>query len=186
MRNVFCKAENPKETIEVFVKKLREKYGIPSNKIIVDKKDNNIDCGYYHIHFCKEREWEILSTTKPGSGYLTVPYNRLLLSKNGVHPEMCKLNHLFNIVQASIEEEISTEKNLLSVTVANPDAPAPVIETDIGGIKDEDTAEDSESVNGEIVEKSSVEMNTEVKDDKVNKNNPVSNSHKQQKIQFNI
>ena len=135
MRNVFCKAENPKETIEVFSKKLREKYGIPSNKIIVDKKNNNIDCGCYHIHFCKEREWEIMSTTKPGCGYLTIPYNRLLLSKNGVSPDMCKLNHLFAIVAASVEDEIAIEK-----TMGEKEHPAPNIGVDIAKTEDQ-TAE---------------------------------------------
>ena len=136
MRNVFCKAEDPKEIMEVFAKKLREKYGVPSNKIIVDKKNNNIDCGYYHIHFCKEREWEIMSTTKPGCGYLTIPYNRLLLSKNGVKPDMCKLNNLFAIVVASVEEEIAMEKTNPMVTsqnivTENPAPVAPVLGVDL-------------------------------------------------------
>ena len=142
MRNVFCKAEDPKEIMEVFAKKLREKYGIPSTKIVVDKKNNNIDCGYYHIHFCKEREWEIMSTTKPGCGYLTIPYNRLLLSKNGVRPEMCKLNHLFAIVTASVEEEIAMEKTNPMVTSKDivTENPAPVIGVNFAQTEDQ-TAE---------------------------------------------
>ena len=147
MRNVFCKAEDPKEIMEVFAKKLREKYCIPSNKIIIDKKNNNIDCGYYHIHFCKEREWEIMSTTKPGCGYLTIPYNRLLLSKNGVRPEMCKLNHLFAIVTASVEEEIAMEKTNPMVTSQNivTENPAPVIGVDLAQTEDQ-TAKVPEAV----------------------------------------
>ena len=132
MRNVFCKAEEPKDTIRAFSRRLHEKFGIPKESIKVIDEKNDIECGYYHIHFCKEREWEILSTTRPGSGYLTVPYNRLLLSKNGVAPEDCKLNTLMELVFKSCDlsdninpaesfEAVEKPGMVLDTTIANPD-----------------------------------------------------------------
>lgn len=109
MRNVFCKAEDPKQTIQSFAKRLHEKYGLDYNQISCNYDDNSLDAGYYHVHFCKEREWEILSTTRPGSGYLTIPFNRLLLSKNGVNPEDCKLNTLFELIAESAEPVIGVD-----------------------------------------------------------------------------
>lgn len=110
MRVVYCKADDPKVIIPSFQKKLHEKYKIPHAGIKVDLEKNDIECGYYHIHFCKEREWEILSTTRPGSSYLTIPFNRLLLSKNGVKPEQCKLNILFDLIKESCTISDDAEK----------------------------------------------------------------------------
>ena len=109
MRTVYCKAEDPKQAMNALAKKLRNKYGAVAN--VIEEK-NTLECGYYTIHFCKEREWEILSTTRTGSGYLTIPYNRLLLSKNGVRPEDCKLNHLIELIIDSCKHvEDFTEVN---------------------------------------------------------------------------
>jgi hypothetical protein len=101
MRSVFCKAEDPKVAMRALAKQLHNKYGVVAT--VIEEK-NDIECGYYNIHFCKEREWEILSTTRPGSGYLTIPYNRLLLSANGVKPEDCKLNRLIELAVKSCHD----------------------------------------------------------------------------------
>jgi hypothetical protein len=110
MRIVYCKADDPKTIIPSFQKKLHDKYNIPHSEIKVDLEKNDIECGYYHIHFCKEREWEILTTTKPGTGYLTIPFNRLLLSKNGVNPYQCKLHDLFNLIKESCKTSDDTKE----------------------------------------------------------------------------
>ena len=43
----------------------------------------------------KKRQWELKLSQDPQSGYLTIPYNRFLLStKNGVKPDQCNLKGL--------------------------------------------------------------------------------------------
>lgn len=54
-----------------------------------------IECGNYEISFLSKRQWEMKLSQDPQSGYLTIPYNRILLStKNGVKPEQCNLKGL--------------------------------------------------------------------------------------------
>ena len=57
--------------------------------------DTMIECGRYQIFFLTKRQWQIKMSEAPESGYLTIPYNRFLLSKQGGVPsDQCNLKGL--------------------------------------------------------------------------------------------
>lgn len=85
--------QDAKDVANTYFKILSKKsqdYNIPE---LVN--ENTIKCGNYDIYFLSKRQWELKLSQDPQSGYLTIPYNRFLLStKNGVKPDQCNLKGL--------------------------------------------------------------------------------------------
>lgn len=94
MRNIYIL----QETHDDAVKLANTYFKILNNKELYKTaektSDTNIKCGSYEIQFLSRRQWDAKGNTAPQSGYLTIPYNRFLLSTNGVKSENCNLKGL--------------------------------------------------------------------------------------------
>ena len=99
MRNVYCKTDSVADS-KACAKAMHMRFlkmGYDS-KLIGENKIE-IHCKGYDIKFLDERQWLTYTTTKVGTGYLTIPYNRILISPFGVPQEDCKLNKLIQLVK---------------------------------------------------------------------------------------
>ena len=99
MRNVYCKTDSVVESKDcaraLYTKLHRSGYNpeyIGENKI-------EIQCNGYDIKFLEEKQWLTYTTTRCGTGYLTIPYNRILMSPLGVAQEDCKLVKLLELIK---------------------------------------------------------------------------------------
>lgn len=99
MRNVYCKSDDI-DTARKCAKLLNSK--LIENKLdtkIINKSKTEIICNNYDIKFLTPKQWTELQNIKPGSGYMTIPYDRVLLSLKGVQKEECKLSNLIELVK---------------------------------------------------------------------------------------
>lgn len=99
MRNVYCKVDNiteAKSCTKILGSKL-EKCNLP---VEYDSEGTGFICNKYDVNFIPENQWEKISITKGGTGYLTIPYNRMLNNPNGVKKEQCNLPSLIKLIKA--------------------------------------------------------------------------------------
>ena len=97
MRIVYCKCDSveiAKETAKAF-KGMLERRNIEVNTI----NDKKLTCNGYDVSFLCEKEVLELQATRPGTAYLCIPYNRILLSQLGVNPEKCNLKGLLECIE---------------------------------------------------------------------------------------
>jgi valyl-tRNA synthetase len=66
---------------------------------LVGENKIEVTCKGYDIKFLEERQWITYTTTRAGTGYLTIPYNRILISPFGVAQEDCKLSKLLELIK---------------------------------------------------------------------------------------
>ena len=95
MRNVYIMQETSDDAKKV----ANTYYGILSKNNTVYNTPEKVDdytihCGVYEIQFLSKRKWEAKMSSSPQSGYLTIPYNRFLLSPTGVASSECNLKGL--------------------------------------------------------------------------------------------
>ena len=95
MRIVYCKSETHDHAIDTSIAffNLLKKRGLSPTI-----HESIVECNGYRVEFVSKRQFDTLASTKPMSAYLTIPYNRLLLSANGVKPEDCKLVKLTRLI----------------------------------------------------------------------------------------
>ncbi len=99
MRNIYIMQETSNDAKRVtntyysILSKNHTSYKTPEK---VD--DFTIKVGSYQIQFLSKRKWEALMSSSPQSGYLTIPYNRFLLSPSGVQSTDCNLKGLQKIL----------------------------------------------------------------------------------------
>lgn len=99
MRNVYCKVDDVSEA-KTCCKALYTKFvKLGLNPEIDVAGIPEIKCKGYDIKFLEERQWLSFTTTKAGTGYLTIPYNRILISPHGVPQADCKLSRLIELVK---------------------------------------------------------------------------------------
>lgn len=99
MRNVYCKTDSiidSKNCARALYTKFC-KLGL--NPEYIGENRIEIKCNNYDIKFLEEKQWLTYTTTKSGTGYMTIPYNRILISPNGVAQEDCKLSKLIDLVK---------------------------------------------------------------------------------------
>ena len=99
MRNVYCKSESIEDSKKC-AKALYMKFNkLGLNPKMIGESKIEIECKGYDIKFLEEKQWLTYTTTKAGTGYLTIPYNRILISPFGVSQEECKLSRLIELVK---------------------------------------------------------------------------------------
>ena len=102
MRKIFIKqesAEDAKQTAQSYYKILKNSpqlYCTPSLEF--EQGITRVICGNYTIDFLSQRQWNMKGSECPKSAYMTIPYNRILLSDNGVTSDRCKLKELQNLL----------------------------------------------------------------------------------------
>jgi len=106
MRNIYIMQETSDDAKKV----ANTYYGIlsknNSNYKTPEKVDDfTINCGSYQIQFLSKRKWEAKMSSAPQSGYLTIPYNRFLLSPSGVPNTECNLKGMQNLLIKDKEGE---------------------------------------------------------------------------------
>lgn len=97
MRIVYCKCDSveiAKETARTF-KGVLKRRNIKVNTI----NDKKLTCNGYDISFIHEKEFLELQATRPGTAYIVIPYNRILLSQRGVDPDKCNLVGLLDCIE---------------------------------------------------------------------------------------
>lgn len=95
MRNVYICQETHDDAVKltkVYFNTLKGKDYYYTPKMSDNKTE--ISCGSYNIQFLSKRQWAIKESEAPQTGYLTIPYNRILLSLNGVKKDQCNLKGL--------------------------------------------------------------------------------------------
>ena len=99
MRNVYCKTESVEESKKC-ARGLASRFARKGLEVEMNE-DTKIEfkCNGYDIWFLDEKQWLTFTTTKAGTGYLTIPYNRILISPHGVPQDDCRLVKLVELVE---------------------------------------------------------------------------------------
>lgn len=99
MRNVYCKTDSIEESKKC-AKALYTRFSkIGLNPELVGESKLEVKCNGYDIKFLEDKQWLTYTTTRSGTGYITIPYNRILISPLGVPQEECKLGKLIELVK---------------------------------------------------------------------------------------
>ena len=99
MRNVYCKTDSIVESKDCTWALYNKLYKMGLNPKYAKDSEIELECNGYDIKFLEEKQWLVYTTTKAGTGYLTIPYNRILMSPLGVSQEDCKLGKLLELVK---------------------------------------------------------------------------------------
>lgn len=102
MRLVYCKCDdiNSAERCAIRLSNILQDKGL--KPIIKEKRI--VDCNGYSVEFCNDRIWLTLTSTYGGRGYLTIPYNHILISsRGGVKQEDCTMQNLIRLIEEGVE-----------------------------------------------------------------------------------
>lgn len=99
MRNVYCKTDNISESKDCARALYTKFYSLGLNPKYEGENRIELTCKGYDIKFLEEKQWLTYTTTKAGTGYMTIPYNRILNSPFGVDQADCKLSKLIQLVK---------------------------------------------------------------------------------------
>ena len=99
MRNVYCKTESIEESKKCARALYNRFYKLGYNPQYIGENKIELSCKGYDIKFLEDKQWLTFTTTKAGTGYMTIPYNRILISPYGVKQEECKLGRLLELVR---------------------------------------------------------------------------------------
>ena len=99
MRNVYCKTDSVDDAKSCAKALFNKLYKMGYNPEFISENRMEVACKGYDIKFLDEKQWLVYTTTKPGTGYMTIPYNRILISPHGVQQEDCKLFKLLELIK---------------------------------------------------------------------------------------
>lgn len=97
MRLVFCQCKDVDEA-RSYATRMANVFENKDLKTTLEEDNTLLVCNGYRIKFVGEREWLVLTTTQPGKGYLTIPYNQILNNPAGVKKEDCTIDNLVKLV----------------------------------------------------------------------------------------
>ena len=99
MRNVYCKTDTISESKDCTRALYTKFYKMGLDPKYEGENGIEISCKGYDIKFLEDKQWLTYTTTRAGTGYITIPYNRILISPFGVSQEECRLSKLIQLVK---------------------------------------------------------------------------------------